>query len=240
MTDVASTVPEEEPHGFAPSRRDLLIGGMLAAAAGIAWAREPTHRIASIGKDQLDKIVPLHIGSWSFQNASGIVLPPPDQLARMLYDQQVARTYSSLSEPDVMMVLAYGSGQNGALQVHRPEICYPASGYRLTHKDEDVLALPNGKKLPIRSFTAESDTRTEQVLYWSRIGDDLPTSWSAQRIAIMRANLRGDIPDGLLARVSTISTDRDGSMAMLKRFCRTAFAAAGPSGRRKLIGGYYA
>jgi EpsI family protein len=237
MSDTVEPAPEKLA---APSRRDLLIGGMLAGAAGIAWAREPEHRIASIGSNQLEKVVPLKVGAWTYQSASGIVLPPPDQLARMLYDQQVARAYSSPAEPDVMLVMAYGSGQSGALQVHRPEICYPASGYRLTHKDEETLTLGNGKAIPIRTFSAESDTRTEQVLYWSRIGDSLPTSWSGQRTAIMKQNLRGNIPDGLLVRVSTISTDRDGAMDMLRRFCRAMFAASGPKGRLQLVGPEFA
>ena len=77
------------------------------------------------------------------------------------------------------------------------------------------------------------------MLYWSRIADRLPTGWTAQRVAIMRSNLRGYIPDGLLVRVSIISTDFERSMAVLDRFCRTMLAAAGPAGRHKLLGGTY-
>jgi EpsI family protein len=238
---MSGTVETHPSRGLgAPSRRDLMIGGLLTAGAIVAQIRKPTEKIASIRPGQLERIVPLTIGPWHYQSASGIVLPPPDALAQMLYDQQLSRAYGSSSDLPVMLVMAYGSGQNGALQVHRPEICYPASGYRLTRTEHYDLPLANGKKLPARTFTAESDTRVEQVLYWSRIADFLPTGWTDQRIAIMRENLAGYIPDGLLVRVSIASDDRDAAMAALERFCRTLLAVAGAVGRHQLVGADYA
>ena len=237
MSDVTS----DTPRGIAaPSRRDLLIGGMMAAAAGISYWREPHNRIASIAPGQLDAVVPLNFADWHYQQASGVVLPPPDQLAQLIYDQQCVRTYFSANEPSVMMVMAYGSGQNGAIQMHRPEICYPAGGFRLSKALEDQLPLGNGHSVPIRCFTATSDTRVEQVLYWSRIANHMPTGWWPQRVAIMEENLKGFIPDGLLFRVSVISTHRDQSMELLKRFCRQVLAASGPKGRERLLGSVYA
>jgi len=61
-----------------PSRRDLLVGGAALLAAGTAYARMPRQPMMMIGKDQLDKIVPLHIDNWSYETASGLVLPPPE------------------------------------------------------------------------------------------------------------------------------------------------------------------
>ncbi|NIJ07803.1 EpsI family protein [Sphingomonas vulcanisoli] len=223
-----------------PSRRDLLIGGAMAATAGLSWARAPRHRIASIAPGGLEKVVPLKIGPWHYEPASGIVLPPPDALAKLLYDQQISRSYVADNELPIMLVAAYGSSQGGALQVHRPEICYPASGFRLTDTRLHPLTVRPGDALPARFFTATSDTRTEQVLYWTRIGDVLPTSWTQQRLAIMRNNLVGEIPDGLLLRVSTIHTDEAYATRALERFCRDLLADAGRDGRRKLVGPAYA
>lgn len=223
-----------------PSRRDLLIGGAMAACAGVAFARDPHTRIASIKANELDRIVPLQLAPWHYQSAAGIVLPPPDELARLLYDQQSSRSYAAEDELPVMLVMAYGSSQGGALQVHRPEICYPASGFRLTDTVVRDLRIGNGKTIPTRFFTARSDTRVEQVLYWTRIADVLPTSWTGQRIAIMRSNLAGYVPDGLLVRVSTIHEDPVRAKLSLDRFCRTMLAAIGPEGRRMLVGQHYA
>ena len=226
----------ETRDNFLPSRRDLLIGGASLAAAGTAFARMPHDPLMLIGKDQLDKIIPLKIGDWSFDTTSGLVLPPPDQLARLLYDQQVARSYTSPDQLPVMLLLAYGSSQSGMLQIHRPEICYPASGFKLTETQVTAVPLASGHSLPSRSFTANSDTRVEQVLYWPRIGELVPTGWWTQRLAVVRSNLHGQIPDGLLVRLSTVSNDAAQADATLKKFAGAMLDGMPLATRRMLIG----
>ena len=219
-----------------PNRRDLLVGGAALVAAGTAYARMPRRPTMLIGKDQLDKLVPLKIDNWSYEMASGLVLPPPDQLARLLYDQQVTRSYASPDQLPVMLLMAYGSSQGGMLQIHRPEICYPASGFHLTETQITAIPLPDGHRVASRSFTASSDTRVEQVLYWTRIGDVVPTSWTGQRIAVIRSNLAGSIPDGLLVRLSTVSNDAAQAQTTLKKFAAEMLSAMTPASRNMLIG----
>jgi EpsI family protein len=196
----------------------------------------PHKPLMMIGKDQLDHIIPLQVGNWAYETASGLVLPPPDQLARLLYDQQVARSYSSPDQLPVMLLLAYGSSQGGMLQIHRPEICYPASGFRLSETQVTDIPLGNRQGIPGRSFIASSDTRVEQVLYWTRIGDHLPTNWYGQRLAVVRSNLVGTIPDGLLVRLSTVSQSAEQGQDTLKRFARAMLEAMPITTRRMLIG----
>ena len=135
-----------------------------------------------------------------------------------------------------MLLLAYGSSQSGMLQIHRPEICYPASGFALTRTEETTIPLGGGRSVPARRFTARSDTRVEHVLYWTRIGDMLPINWTAQRLAVMRSNLAGSIPDGLLVRLSTVANDIVQAEDMLQRFARAMLETIGPRERRMLIG----
>jgi len=42
------------------------------------------------------------------------------------------------------------------------------------------------------------------VLYWTRIGELVPTGWWSQRFAVVQSNLRGTIPDGLLVRLPNL------------------------------------
>lgn len=230
--------PPEPTRRPAVSRRDLLLGGAMAATGVAAWARMPEHKEMLIATGELTKLAPLQIGPWRFQTTQGLVLPPPDQMAQLLYDQQIARAYASLgAELPVMLLMAYGSSQNGMLQIHRPEICYPASGFRLSETRVERMPVGGGRSIPVRRFTAESDVRTEEVLYWTRIGDALPVSWAQQRLAVVRSNLAGDIPDGLLVRMSALTSDRRAAQVNLRRFAALLLEQIGAAGRHMLIAG---
>jgi EpsI family protein len=219
-----------------PSRRDLLFGGLAAATAATAFARTPRTKLRMIGDGQLEHIVPRDLGGWQDNATGGLVLPPPDQLAQLLYDQQVTRTYVAQDKLPVMMLMAYGSSQGGMLQIHRPEVCYPASGFRLSETRELMWQYAPGRSIPVRRFSARSDTRVEHVLYWTRIGNFLPVSWVEQRVAVMRNSLTGYIPDGLLVRMSVVSENADQAQQMIDAFARTMLERIGPGGRAKLIG----
>ncbi|WP_294393206.1 exosortase-associated protein EpsI, V-type [uncultured Sphingomonas sp.] len=231
MSDTASS---SLPGGT--SRRELLFGGAAAAAAATAYARMPDKPLKSVPDDALAKIVPQTVGDWTYETTSGLVLPPPDQLARLLYSQQLTRTYVSPDRPSVMLLLAYGSSQGGMMQIHRPEICYPASGFTLSDVTVSPLDLGSGREMPMRRFTARSDTRVEQVLYWTRIADFLPASWAQQRLAVVRSNLAGYIPDGLLGRLSIQTDDAAAAQAVLAEFMRTMLTEMAPARQRMLIG----
>jgi EpsI family protein len=219
-----------------PNRRDIIFGGLAAATAATAYARKPSEKLRMIGDDRLDRIVPHQIGEWAEDDKGGLVLPPPDQLAQLIYDQQVARTYVADDKLPVMLLMAYGSSQGGMLQIHRPEICYPAAGFKLSATREGSWQWAPGRSIPVRRFSARSDTRVEHVLYWTRIGNDLPVNWVGQRIAVMRASLMGIIPDGLLVRLSAASEDADQAEQMVEQFARTMLVDIGPAGRKQLIG----
>ena len=122
------------------------------------------------------------------------------------------------------------------LQLHRPEICYPASGFRLSETEPAQLKIAAGKLLPIRHFSAESGARNEQVLYWTRIGQEHPTSWLDQRMAVVRTNLKAEIPDGILVRVSTVAPNYTEAQASLEGFARALVAGSNPQLKALLVG----
>jgi EpsI family protein len=158
-------------------------------------------------------------------STSGVVLPPPDALKDRLYDNLVTRVYQSPGLPPVMMLIAYNYRQDGVLQLHRPEICYPAGGYRLTGTEPVTLALGRGREIPASAFTAIGYDRTEQVLYFTRLGVRFPRTWMEQRISVMLANLKGQIPDGTLMRVSVLEPDEASALQVLRAFLTDFFNA---------------
>jgi hypothetical protein len=74
------------------------------------------------------------------------------------------------------------------------------------------------------------------VLYWTRLGNDFPRRWSRQRLAVIRANLRGIVPDGLLVRVSSLGSEMTTELAMLERFMAEFVDTASPGLRTVLFG----
>lgn len=216
------------------SRRELLIGATLLGAAGAAFAFTPRTVLRTLGSAKLDKLVPHTLGGWQFQASSGLVLPPADQLRDKIYSELLTRVYRHADGTNVMLLIAYAGSQDGTIQVHRPEVCYPASGFRLTDIEDRDVALARGVDVPSRFIVAETELRTEQMIYWTRVGHLFPRKWSEQKLAVVEENLQGIIPDGVLVRISMLG---QGNMrAALDRFARDMFGAVGPQMKSVLVG----
>lgn len=229
--------PAPGGHSFAVSRRQMLVGGALLGTAALAVAATPRSRLDLLGKDKLEALVPGEVGNWSFLSKSGLVVPPEDQLSEQLYDQLLTRVYVGENRPAIMLLIAQSPSQDGTLQVHRPEVCYPASGYRLSESRVHRINLPGRQAvLPTRMFTAVGDARTEQLLYWTRVGFELPTTWGEQRMAVARANFRGQVPDAVLVRISTIMSSAPAALEALDEFARSLVASLPPKGKLALLG----
>jgi EpsI family protein len=215
------------------NRRSAMLGGAFLLTAGVAAARVPNHHIDLLGDRKLDRLIPQRIGRWAFYSKSGLVVPPADQLKDALYSQLLTRVYLSPDALPIMLLIAQSGGQTGVLQVHRPEYCYPAGGFTLSDRTILPIGLP-GSTLDATAISAKADDRTEQILYWTRVGEDMPTTWARQRWSVARANLKGDVPDAVLVRVSTLTSDRAAGMAAATEFVRAMFAQVPPDVRRML------
>jgi EpsI family protein len=229
---------EEAPQGpsLSLSRRHVIMGGAMVGLSGLAWAREPKAVVDPLPKEGLSRLIPRQVDDWTFTTKSGLVLPAEDELSDSLYSHVVTRVYASAGRMPIMMLIAYSNTQNGMLQLHRPEVCYPAGGFKLSQTVIDKLDSGATFDLPIRHFSATSDQRSEQVLYWTRIGSEHPTSWFDQRVAVMRANLKAEIPDGILVRVSAIAPDYAAAKGDLEHFVKSLLKASPPKLRALMIG----
>lgn len=215
------------------SRRNFFIGSAMLATSAVAFARQPKAQNPVVKREVFEEWVPKEFGQWSVVGNSGVVLPSPDALSDRLYDNLVTRVFTSPHDA-VMVLLAYNNRQDGVLQVHRPEICYPVGGYVLTQTERiSVPAL--GRQVPSNVFTAAAADRTEQVIYFTRLGDAYPRSWAEQRLTVVEENLAGRIPDGIMLRASVMSIDRDAAVEVLQRFIGEFVAAAAPSLQRLLV-----
>ena len=220
---------------LALSRRNMLLGAVLGGASAIAFVRQPAIANPVVAEKNFESWVPEQFGNWKSVSQSGVVLPPPDALRDRLYDNLVTRVYTAPDRPPVMLLLAYNNAQDGVLQVHRPEFCYPVGGFVLSDT-LDIMLEASGKDVPANFFTATAPNRVEQVAYFTRLGASYPRKWSEQRAAVIRANLAGDIPDGMMMRVSALGIDRQEAQPLLAGFSREFIENSNPRMQRLLLG----
>ena len=221
--------------GTVLTRRKFALGLAFASVAGIAAARQPTKNVDYLGKNKLDKILPEKLGKWTFVSSSGLVVPPEDQLSQALYSQLLTRVYTTESGAPIMLLVAQSASQTGILQIHRPEFCYTAGGYDLSPSTPHAVNLGRST-LPALSISASILGKTEQIVYWTRIGEHLPLSWRQQRMAVAMDNLRGIIPDAVMVRVSTYGNDKAAALADVDDFIRAMIGSVAPQVRRVFIG----
>jgi EpsI family protein len=239
MTTKADPVPHS---GFAEvpfdlSRRHVLFGGAMLATSAVATVMTPRARETALPPGGLEQAIPKALGPWTFVSASGLVLPPPDTTEKRTYDQVLTRSYAHPDGgPRVMLLIAYGGGQTGVLTVHRPEACYPAQGYAMSGREIVPVPIRPGQTVDSVFWSASSDVRREQLLYWTRIDRSFPKSWAEEHVAVIRSNMMRRLPDGVLVRMSIISGEAEPSIKRLERFAADMVAHVGPAGRRILLG----
>ena len=219
------------------SRRSLLIGAASGLTALAAYAGTPRRSEHRLRKEQLGKLVPVTIGPWTFRTSAGVVVARPDDAVPTDgYDQVIARNYDSPDVPPIMLLVAYGSTQSGNLRLHRPETCYPAQGFGLSDFSSFNFAFAGTDLIQARRFTATRGDRIERLVYWTRIGNSFPRNTADEYRAILRSVLRGVVPDGVLVRVSTLTSDMSAADAAIDSFARDLVGTLPVTGRQILLG----
>ncbi|MBT9471371.1 MAG: exosortase-associated protein EpsI, V-type [Pseudomonadota bacterium] len=219
-------------------RRDLLIGGACVAAAGAAYALKPRKRLVLLSSGKMADALPISFGDWSAENADGLVQPKTEGgLAATLYSEMVGRIYHQASTgAAVMMLVAYGDTQSDMLQLHRPEVCYPAVGFTIASSVPTKLRLPGGGAVPVRRVVASTHERQENIIYWARMGEYLPASSGEQRKVRLMTAMEGYVPDGALIRFSMVGPDSDVAFRVMGGFIPALLTAVAADRRRALIG----
>ena len=187
---------------------------------------------------ELETAVPTEFGEWAAlkEEPAQLVNPQTKALLDSIYSQIVTRTYVHKSGYRIMLSLAYGDDQRGGLQAHRPEVCYPAQGFKVTSLSDGQLPTDYGP-IEVRRLTTVLKTRREPVTYWLTIGDEVIRDKLQKRMAAVRLAFTGQIPDGLLFRASSIDDDPARAFAMQQRFVSDLMSAVkDPETRRKLSG----
>lgn len=219
--------------------RYLLIGLIMLVAAGLALALTPREKVADQGaKLNLEAMIPKQFGAWRIDETLAPVQVSPDIKDRLdrIYSQTLSRTYINPEGQRVMLSIAYGNEQSRTLQVHRPEVCYGAQGFITRDLHKATLTIPGVVDVPVMRLTGTQGQRIEPITYWVRFGRDVVRGNLEQGFSRLRHGLRGEIPDGLLFRVSSISPDAEKAFAAQDAFVRDLITHSDTNTRVVLLG----
>jgi EpsI family protein len=224
-------------HVMTPLRRSLLIASAMTAVAGAtAAARAVLSGGQKAEPPQLQRIVPVQFGTWrELPLAPNVVSARTQDLLASIYNEVLARVYAAEDGYRVMLSVAYGGDQRGALRAHKPEVCYPAQGFKLIDVRDAFLDTDRGR-IPTRTLRTSLGARHEPVMYWFAQGGRTGGSPWEQRLQSLRLTLTGQVPDGLLFRVSSIDADAPRAWHRQREFVRALLAACTPSARARLVG----
>jgi EpsI family protein len=216
----------------------LACAAMLAATL-LAVVLTP-HNLMARTHDafDIDKHLPRQFGEWSPVAGLDVVQPPaPDSLEREIYNQEVSRGFVDKEGHVVMLMIAYGESQSDRLQLHHPEVCYTAQGFRVTRPLTSKFAYSDAAP-PIRltRLVASREDRIEPISYWMRIGYDVSSSNWARQALKLQYGLRGWIPDGALFRVSTLGVSPEESFKVQDRLIHDLLNSVDPETRAFMVG----
>jgi EpsI family protein len=136
-----------------------------------------------------------------------------------------------------MLMVAYGESQSDRLQMHHPEVCYTAQGFRVSRTSAAMLDYsPSAPPLKLTRLIAQREDRVEPISYWMRIGYDNANGNLARQALKLGYGLRGLVPDGVLFRVSTIGVPADQSFKIQDKFINDLLNAVDPATREFMVG----
>jgi EpsI family protein len=85
-------------------------------------------------------------------------------------------------------------------------------------------------------LTARAGARTEPITYWLTNGNQVVHTDFERRVAQFKAALTGEIPDGVVFRVSSIDNDSSRAFAEQQKFVADLMASIPVAYRRRLSG----
>jgi EpsI family protein len=216
----------------------LVMGIFMVLSSVLAMLAIPTLMNSDkADKLNLEAIIPKEFDGWKMDLAyvEPLVSPEVKGEINKIYDQTLSRTYINSQGERVMLAIAYGADERVESQVHRPEICYAASGFDIKKMTKMFLDTTFGQ-IPVMRLVAKQGNRNEPITYWIKIGNSLTRGWFEEKWATFRYELTGRVPDGLLFRVSTISNDEQASYQVQQTFLTDLLKSMRSGDRQWLVG----
>lgn len=211
---------------------------MLVASA-LGYALQPAKLVENdTNKIDLEAMIPMAFGDWALDKSVIPLLASPDVQEKIdsIYNQVLSRTYINSNMQRVMVSIAYGSNQSDSMQIHKPEVCYPAQGFQIRRNNINDLLELDSKKLNVQRLIAYKGSRVEPITYWIRVGDVSDFRSFRLKLEKLKFGLSGKIPDGLLFRVSSLGKNEVLEYKTQDEFISALINVLGDDAKFQLIG----
>jgi EpsI family protein len=215
----------------------VLAAGMAASATLATWLRPAPRGVQAHAGPALDDLVPARFVVWSLDRDAASFVRAADRRGRQtaIYDQVLERTFLHPSGQRVMLSLAYLGAQSSDMQLHRPEVCYRAGGFRVDGLSAARLQVGD-RSLPVTRLVAEMPGRPEPITYWTvvggRAGEATVLPWRER----LRQALRRQDAEGVLVRISSIDPRAERAYALHGEFAADLALALAPDRRDFVLG----
>jgi EpsI family protein len=214
--------------------------GLILVCATLGHLLRPTTWMADQRVPlEMNQRIPPEFGDWREvpQSKNQIVNPQLATQLQEIYTATLSRSYVNSSGAVVMLSIAYGANQSRDLQVHRPEVCYSSQGFQILSTEKAQLQLPENS-IPSMRIVAKMGARNEPITYWVRIGEKVVRGNVEQGLARVGYGLKGYVPDGLLFRVSSISSNTQEAFELQQQFVQDLMTALPAQSKDYLMGPY--
>lgn len=210
----------------------------MLVTAGLAFALTAQEKVAATGpKLNLEAMIPGQFADWKQERTLDQLMVDPEKkhLEEKVYDQTLARTYVNAKNQRIMLSIAYGGSYGKDMQPHRPEVCYPSQGFSVIKENGPETIHTAYGELQIKRLVA-AGPRTEPITYWIVVGESQTRFGLKMRLLHLRYSLTGQIPDGMLVRVSSIGEDDKAAFRVQENFIQSLVAAISGQDRPRIIG----
>ncbi len=221
------------------TRRDALaLAAAMAGAAALGVALRPgAPGPGTAPSVDLDRLLPDRFGEWRLDRESAAFVRAADARGRQVgaYDQVLERSFLNAEGQRVMLSAAYLGAQSSDMQLHRPEVCYRAGGFRVGPLDEAELAL-GGRRIPVTRLVAQMPGRPEPITYWTVVDGEAVSARAQGWLERLQRMARRRGAEGLLVRLSSIEADSAAAFRRHEAFAAAMVGALAPAQRDFVIG----
>lgn len=219
-------------------QRTFFLAGAMLIALLLSFQLTPVVKMSQArGKVDFATLIPTQFNGWQLDTSGSNQLVDPEVKATLasVYSQTVSRTYKNAKGQRIMLSVAYGGDQEEVMQVHKPEVCYTAQGFSVSKQGTNQISTNKGV-IKAKLLLAKQAERIEPITYWITIGKSIALNGLQWRWERVKYGLTGELPDGLLFRVSSLGGDTQMQYQLHKLFIQDLFNSLASNQAKEFIG----